>query len=475
MAEWYQFRSLRPTIAVIVPTRNRASYLPGCLAGITGQTVRPRRIIVVDDGSTDNTRAMVAAHPGVEYHRADVGNGVSGVHARNVGLSLLNDAETSYVCTIDSDDLVPPNYLERLLGAIEGDCRAAAAYPRVVQFGERTGEFQFPFDPLALGRSNCAPNTSLVRLDALRQIGGWIVPTGMAYEDWATWRRLRDLGWTLVPAPAEYYWRRHAATHTGHVAASLSARWSETINHDGLVTVAIPLCGRADMLEPQAKAVCGQCLSPSQMGIVLYDNSGKAAIRSQAMAIYSPRFSDVRLVVDNTPAIHGRTNSAVADSRREDVSQEVTHRVAAVWNRLGRLPSTDLIWCLEDDIIPARDTLARLLRAMRSDVDAVSACYMGRHRDVVAWDHVSLSPLRTKQARRGVGVEPIGGVGMGCVLARRDIFAAPARSTGDGCNGHIWYDANLWADVARRGGTALIDWDAEVEHRWRGPSMKTTR
>jgi hypothetical protein len=98
---------------------------------------------------------------------------------------------------------------------------------------------------------------------------------------------------------------------------------------------------------------------------------------------------------------------------------------------------------------------------MDAQTDAVTGAYLSRvsQPNFVAWEYPGLSSM--EYARRGVGVERIGGCGFGCVLARRNVFDRAARSSGD----LIGYDCNLWADVNRQGGVVKIDWNILCEHR----------
>jgi glycosyltransferase involved in cell wall biosynthesis len=105
-------------VSVVIPTYNRARWLPATLASILGQTLSPSEIVVVDDGSTDGTEALALSFPpSVKY--VQIPN--SGVcRARNVGAT---HARCSWVAFCDSDDLWHPRKLEAqaaLLGAVPG-------------------------------------------------------------------------------------------------------------------------------------------------------------------------------------------------------------------------------------------------------------------------------------------------------------------------------------------------------------------
>jgi len=99
---------MSPGISVIVPTYNRARLIGETLDSILRQTLPPSEVIVVDDGSTDDTESAVAAYgTAVRYHRIE-NSGPS--RARNVGVSL---ATQPWIALCDSDDLWLPSKLER--------------------------------------------------------------------------------------------------------------------------------------------------------------------------------------------------------------------------------------------------------------------------------------------------------------------------------------------------------------------------
>jgi len=94
-------------VSVIVPTYNRADLIPLTLQTIVNQSHPPKEIIVVDDGSTDNTEQVVRAFgSGVRYIRIE---NSGECRARNVGVSA---SKSEHVAFCDSDDLWHPDKLK---------------------------------------------------------------------------------------------------------------------------------------------------------------------------------------------------------------------------------------------------------------------------------------------------------------------------------------------------------------------------
>ncbi len=110
----------QPTVSVVIPAYNRADSLADAVTSVIDQTFTDLEIIVVDDGSTDRTRAVVESltDERIRYVRHDVNKGANA--ARNTGIKL---ARGQYVAFQDSDDSWHPQKLERQITA----CTSSAA------------------------------------------------------------------------------------------------------------------------------------------------------------------------------------------------------------------------------------------------------------------------------------------------------------------------------------------------------------
>ncbi len=109
---------MSPSVSIIVPTYNRAHMLDRCLASIQQQTFTDWELLVVDDGSSDNTVEIVErwqrTDSRIRLIRQPVNKGVS--HARNTG---VNAASGEWVAFNDSDDEWIPEKLERQLARVD--------------------------------------------------------------------------------------------------------------------------------------------------------------------------------------------------------------------------------------------------------------------------------------------------------------------------------------------------------------------
>jgi len=109
-----------PLVSVVIPTYNSARFLPRTLEAVLGQSHPAHEVIVVDDGSTDNTQAVIEPFlDRVTYHRQPNFGGPSG--PRNVGIQL---AKGEFVAFCDSDDILKPDSLADAVAAF-------SAFPQI--------------------------------------------------------------------------------------------------------------------------------------------------------------------------------------------------------------------------------------------------------------------------------------------------------------------------------------------------------
>lgn len=130
-----------PRVSVIVPTYNRAHLIGDTLESIFAQTYRDFEIIVVDDGSTDNTLDILTEYKNKIRVFGLPHQGQAGSFARNKG---IQEARGEYVAFLDSDDLWLPKKLEYQMAVVDAeDSTYAWVYSDAEAFDHKTGKLLF--------------------------------------------------------------------------------------------------------------------------------------------------------------------------------------------------------------------------------------------------------------------------------------------------------------------------------------------
>ncbi len=133
----------KPRVSVLVAVSNGERYLRPALDSILRQTVADFELVVVDDGSTDSTPAVLSAldDPRLRVIRNEAQRGLAG--ALNRG---LDDVRGRYVARMDADDIALPHWLERVLARMESAPRVALVGAGVLEFDDlgRVGAVHLP-------------------------------------------------------------------------------------------------------------------------------------------------------------------------------------------------------------------------------------------------------------------------------------------------------------------------------------------
>jgi len=108
-----------PQVSVIIPARNAESFLRECLESVLAQTLSDIEVLVVDDGSTDASRAIIDHFAAADSRvRVLVGAGAGAGAARNLG---AEQASGEYLAFLDADDVFEPRMLELACARSDAD------------------------------------------------------------------------------------------------------------------------------------------------------------------------------------------------------------------------------------------------------------------------------------------------------------------------------------------------------------------
>ena len=185
-----------PKISVIVPTYNRAAMLNGCIDAVLSQTMQDFELVIVSDGSTDGTQAVVKSYkdPRIVFFEKENGGQAS---ARNLG---IRKSSGKYISLCDDDDRFYPDHLLTLSKSLDDKTGVGLVYSDAIWIyddGSRKPEVKFSedFDKKALEnfnyittqtvlfRRSCLKNTDLFNEDPRLRNG---------LEDWEFFLRLSD-------------------------------------------------------------------------------------------------------------------------------------------------------------------------------------------------------------------------------------------------------------------------------------------
>lgn len=162
-------------VAVIIPCYNQAVYLAEAIASAVDQTRAPREVVVIDDGSTDDTAAVARSFPTVRYHRQENRGAAA---ARNAGLRA---SSADLVVFLDADDRLLPGAIEAGADDLEAHPDCAMTFGRYGYLNMDRRERGFPtnrtvddsYEAMLHQNFIVVPAAAMFRRSALEEIGGF--------------------------------------------------------------------------------------------------------------------------------------------------------------------------------------------------------------------------------------------------------------------------------------------------------------
>ena len=236
------------TIGVVIPSYNYGQYLGEATESVLRQTVPPDRILIIDDGSTDDTAliatALAKTHSElITFVQNETNCGI--VPTFNKALELI---ETDYVVFLGADNRFVANYIEQSADALDSDASIGVAYTDFALFGARApvvhGQFpeamrgkiiedtfwlvHFPDDAaevtatMASGERNLIHGSSMFRRQAWLDAGGYRRFKDEP-EDFDLFRRILGSGWKPRKASGTWLEYRHHSSEQANVKLQSTA------------------------------------------------------------------------------------------------------------------------------------------------------------------------------------------------------------------------------------------------------------
>jgi glycosyltransferase involved in cell wall biosynthesis len=221
---------MAPEVSVLIPSYNHAHYLGHAIRSVLNQSFSDWEVIIIDDGSTDDSQEVVAKFddPRIEYIFQE-NQGLSA--ARNTGIRQAN-SET--IALLDADDIWSEDYLETMVAPLRNQPEAVAVYCGFQYIDEN-------------GEDVGIPSLKVVAPHEFREYfaanGNWLVPSGVVFrkavaqeegcfdeslravEDAYLWSKMSDRGpFVGVPLPLVGY-RRHASNMSSDPQRMVSSNY----------------------------------------------------------------------------------------------------------------------------------------------------------------------------------------------------------------------------------------------------------
>jgi glycosyltransferase involved in cell wall biosynthesis/polysaccharide pyruvyl transferase WcaK-like protein/MoaA/NifB/PqqE/SkfB family radical SAM enzyme len=367
-------------ISVIIPCYNYAKYLREAVESVIAQTFQDFEIIIINDGSTDNTKevaeSLIAKYPNYPIRLINQENSGQPAISRNRGIL---EANGEYILCLDADDMILPTMLEKCLNILEQDRSIAIAYTDRQDFDGvnqivRAKNYDFSQLKYANHISYCA----LFRREVWDKVGGYRTNI-KGCEDWDFWVAAGSRGYfgRRIPEPLFKY-RRHDTGVFQEVLGNYNTKFAQIIlnnqeiyNDSDLnraaihlgkkaeiesdifpsVSVIVPTLNRAEMLKEALKSILNQTYQNFE--ILVVNDGGE----------------DVSGLIDN-----------FQDSRVKCIAHRKNKGLAAARNTGIRNASGQYIALLDDDDIFYPEHLETAVNTLSIAIpviytDAVRATY----------------------------------------------------------------------------------------------------
>jgi glycosyltransferase involved in cell wall biosynthesis len=199
-------------ISVVIPSYNLGRYLQETVDSVLASTYKDIEIILVDDGSTDDS-AVIAANIAASHSNISFIQQANGgpSKARNTG---IKQAKGEYILALDSDDLISPDYLQEAFSVLDQSKNVKVVYAEAEKFGAVNKPWKLkPYSPLNLAKDNMIYVSAVFRKSDWERVNGFTENKVLVREDWEFWIKILKDGGDVVKLPfVGFFYRIHATS-----------------------------------------------------------------------------------------------------------------------------------------------------------------------------------------------------------------------------------------------------------------------
>ncbi len=227
-----------PIVSVIIPCYNHGIYLSECLESILNQTYKNWECIIIDNGSTDNTKQVTESFVQKDKRFKYIYTEQKGVSfARNFG---IKNSKGKYILPVDADDKIAPLYIEKAVEVLEKKENIKLVYCNARLFGAANKDWMLPeFSLKNILIENIIFCSALFRRKDYDQTNGYNEQMVEGFEDWDFWLDLLKNGGEVVKLPEIYFFyriKKDSRNHTLDTEKQKRLREKIYQNHKELYT-----------------------------------------------------------------------------------------------------------------------------------------------------------------------------------------------------------------------------------------------
>jgi predicted O-linked N-acetylglucosamine transferase (SPINDLY family)/glycosyltransferase involved in cell wall biosynthesis len=324
-------------VSVIITCYNYGKFLRDCVRSVAQQTFKELELIIVNDGSTDDSQAVAEAcakeFPALRLTVINQPNSGQPALARNAGIRC---AAGEFILPIDADDQIAPRYLEEAFKAIDANSAVDLVYAdSLFDNGKsRTRKTPGRFDVKALSAANQLVYCCIYRRAIWEKVGGYRANV-RGYEDWDFWLAAAMTGAQAASVPcvgllynekdsgvfsetvAHHGVRRaqvvlnNASAYNAHqIAQAKAVIEGRALPEPPLVSVVIPCYNQAQYLSEAVESVAAQTYRQWEILIVNDGSPDSTTAVAQALIQQNPSFR-IRLIEKQNGGLSDARNAGV--------------------------------------------------------------------------------------------------------------------------------------------------------------------
>lgn len=333
-----------PRVSVVITCYNYGKYLRECVRSVANQTFRDLELIIVNDGSTDDSLAVAEAclkeFSVLKIILVDQPNSGQPALSRNAG---IRQAKGEFILPIDADDRIAANYLEEAFKAIDADPKVDLVYSDSLFDNGKSRSRKKPgrFDVKSLSACNQLVYCCVYRRKIWEKMGGYR-DNVRGYEDWDFWIAASLTGATAayIPSVGLLYNEKDSGVYSQTVAHH-NARFAQVMLNNptaytsaqlqqakavvaglaqpkptALVSVVIPCFNQAQYLGEAVESVIAQSYANWEIIIVNDGSPDHTSQVAQKLILGNPGH-EIRLVEKQNGGLSDARNAGIRFARGE--------------------------------------------------------------------------------------------------------------------------------------------------------------